>query len=37
MIIEGRAAEGGMPAFGEDLSKEEIWSTILYIRSLQKK
>ncbi len=37
MIIEGRAAEGGMPAFGEDLSKDEIWSIILYIRSLQSK
>jgi cytochrome c oxidase cbb3-type subunit 2 len=37
MIIEGRAAEGGMPDFGEDLSKEEIWSAVTYIRSLQSK
>ncbi len=37
MIIEGRAAEGGMPAFGEDLNKDEIWSVIVYIRSMQKK
>lgn len=37
MMIEGRAAEGGMPDFGEDLSKEEIWYLISYIRSLQGK
>jgi hypothetical protein len=37
MVIEGRSAEGGMPDFGEDMSKEDIWSTITYIRSLQNK
>jgi cytochrome c oxidase cbb3-type subunit 2 len=37
MVIEGRSAEGGMPDFGEDMSKEDISSTITYIRSLQNK
>ncbi len=35
MVVEGREAEGGMPDFGEELSKNEIWSVIAFIRSLQ--
>jgi len=35
MVEEGRKAKGGMPDFGEELQKDEIWSIISYIRSLQ--
>lgn len=34
-VEAGRTMKGGMPAFGEDMSKDEIWSVITYIRSLQ--
>jgi cytochrome c oxidase cbb3-type subunit 2 len=34
-IEEGRTMKGGMPSLGDVLSKEEIWSVIAYIRSLQ--
>jgi cytochrome c oxidase cbb3-type subunit 2 len=38
MVLEGRSvAEGGMPPFGEELSKDEIWSLISFIRSIQGK
>jgi cytochrome c oxidase cbb3-type subunit 2 len=35
MIEEGRHGRGGMPSFGDELQKDEIWSIISYIRSLQ--
>ncbi len=35
MIEEGRTAKGGMIPFKDTLSKDEIWSVIAYIRSLQ--
>jgi|Deesub1362A_J573_1020465.scaffolds.fasta_scaffold00854_7 cytochrome c oxidase cbb3-type subunit 2 len=35
MVEEGRTAKGGMPPFGEELGKDEIWSVISYIRSLK--
>ncbi len=35
MIEEGRHGKGGMPSFGDELQKDEIWSIISYIRSLQ--
>jgi len=37
MIKEGRSAQGGMPDFGEELQKDEIWAVISFIRSLQNK
>jgi cytochrome c oxidase cbb3-type subunit 2 len=37
MIEEGRKAKGGMIPFKDTLSKDEIWSVIAYIRSLQGK
>ncbi len=37
MVEEGRTAKGGMIPFKDTLSKEEIWSMIAYIRSLQGK
>jgi cytochrome c oxidase cbb3-type subunit 2 len=38
MVLEGRSVvEGGMPPFGEELSKDEIWSLISFIRSIQGK
>lgn len=36
-VIEGRTAQQEMPDFGEDLSREEIWSIIVFIRSIQGK
>ncbi|RJR20265.1 MAG: cytochrome-c oxidase [Nitrospiraceae bacterium] len=36
-VEAGRTMKGGMPDFGEDLSKDEIWSVIAFIRSLQNK
>lgn len=36
-IEEGRTMQGGMPDFRDVLTKEEIWSVIAYIRSLQHK
>jgi cytochrome c oxidase cbb3-type subunit 2 len=35
MVEEGRTAEGGMPPFGDEMQKNDIWSVISYIRSLQ--
>jgi cytochrome c oxidase cbb3-type subunit 2 len=35
-IEEGRTMKGGMPPFGGELQKNEIWSIVSYIRSLQK-
>lgn len=35
--FEGRKAEGGMPPFGADLSKDEIWSLVELIRSSQRR
>jgi cytochrome c oxidase cbb3-type subunit 2 len=35
--LDGRAEKGGMPGFSGTLSKDEIWSLVSYIRSLQKK
>ncbi len=35
--VNGRFAKEEMPDFGEDMSKEEIWSVIVYIRSIQTK
>jgi len=37
MIEEGRTAKGGMIPFKDTLSKDEIWSVIAYIRSMQGK
>ena len=37
MVEEGRTAKGGMIPFKNTLSKNEIWSVIAYIRSLQEK
>jgi len=37
LVEEGRTAKGGMPSFGDQIQKNEIWSVISYIRSLQKK
>jgi cytochrome c oxidase cbb3-type subunit 2 len=37
MIEEGRTAKGGMIPFKDTLSKDEIWSVIAYIRSIQGK
>src|SRR5208283_1774887 len=36
-IEDGRTEKGGMPSFAETLSKDEIWSLVSYIRSLQGK
>jgi mono/diheme cytochrome c family protein len=36
-VEEGRAMKGGMPPFREDLSRDEMWSVISYIRSLKKR
>jgi cytochrome c oxidase cbb3-type subunit 2 len=36
-VEEGREMKGGMPPFMEDLGRDEIWSVISYIRSLQKR
>ena len=36
MVVEGRTAKGGMPPFGDELQKDEIWSLVSFIRSLQK-
>ncbi|UCH80474.1 MAG: cbb3-type cytochrome c oxidase subunit II [Nitrospiraceae bacterium] len=36
-VMEGRAAKGGMPPYGEELQKDEIWSIVSFIRSLQGK
>lgn len=35
VIIKGRSAKGGMPPFGDELKKDEIWFVISYIRSLK--
>lgn len=35
MVEEGRTAKGGMPSFGKELKKDEIWSVVSYIRSLK--
>ena len=37
MVIEGRTAQGGMPPFGDELQKDEIWSLVTFIRSMQGK
>jgi cytochrome c oxidase cbb3-type subunit 2 len=37
MVEEGRTAKGGMIPYKDTLSKNEIWSVIAYIRSLQGK
>ncbi len=37
MVEEGREAKGGMLPFNETLTKDEIWSVVAYIRSLQGK
>jgi mono/diheme cytochrome c family protein len=37
MVEDGRTAEGGMPPFGDEMQKDEIWSVISYIRSLQRR
>ena len=36
-VEEGRTMKGGMPPFNDMLSKDEIWSVIAYIRTMQKK
>ncbi len=36
-VIDGRHPKGGMPAWGEFLGKNKIWSVIAYVRSLQGK
>lgn len=36
-VEEGRTMQGGMPPFADELSRDEIWSVISYIRSLQKR
>jgi mono/diheme cytochrome c family protein len=33
--FDGRKAEGGMPPFGAELSKDDIWSVIAFIRQSQ--
>ncbi len=35
MMLAGRKAEGGMPAFGTELKRQEIWSVVAYIRSIR--
>ncbi len=35
MLEEGRRAKGGMTPFKDVLSREEIWSVVAYIRSIQ--
>ncbi|MEW6714212.1 MAG: cbb3-type cytochrome c oxidase subunit II [Nitrospirota bacterium] len=37
MVEEGRTAKGGMPSFSGQMQKDDIWSVISYIRSLQKR
>jgi cytochrome c oxidase cbb3-type subunit 2 len=37
MELGGRTAENEMPPFGEELSKDEMWSIITFIRSMQGK
>lgn len=37
MVEEGRTAKGGMPPFSGQMQKNDIWSVISYIRSLQKR
>lgn len=37
MVEEGRMAKGGMPPYKEALNKNQIWSLVAYIRSLQGK
>ncbi|UCE71044.1 MAG: cytochrome-c oxidase, cbb3-type subunit II [Nitrospiraceae bacterium] len=37
MVEEGRTAQGGMPPFGDELQKDEIWSLVTFIRSIQGK
>jgi cytochrome c oxidase cbb3-type subunit II len=37
MVEEGRTAKGGMPSFGDKMQKNDIWSVVSYIRTLQKK
>jgi cytochrome c oxidase cbb3-type subunit 2 len=36
-LEEGRVATGTMPDFASEMSQDEIWSTVAYIRSLQGK
>jgi cytochrome c oxidase cbb3-type subunit 2 len=36
IVVEGRTAKGGMPPFGDELQKDEIWSILSFIRSIQK-
>ena len=36
MVVKGRTAKGGMPPFGDELQKDEIWSVVSFIRSIQK-
>lgn len=35
MVVDGRAAKGGMPSYSSTLDKNKIWSLVAYIRSLQ--
>lgn len=35
MVEEGRTAKGGMPSYKGSLDRNEIWSLVAYIRSLQ--
>jgi len=35
MVEEGRTAKGGMPPFGDSLTRDEIWYVVSYIRSLK--
>lgn len=37
MVEEGRTAKGGMPPFAQMLSKDDIWSVVAYIRTVQKR
>ena len=37
MEIAGRKAEGGMPPLGSTLERDEIWSLVVFIRSIQAK
>jgi len=36
-VVDSRVEKGGMPPFGASLGKDEIWSLVAYIRSLQEK
>jgi cytochrome c oxidase cbb3-type subunit 2 len=37
LVVDGRTAREDMPGYGEEMSKEEIWSVVAFIRSIQGK